>query len=174
VVKVNVPVVPDNLLCVYNPPSRGWVLKIRVQPLYNILIMSNNLAVSVEEWLANLSPELRTIARELVSVARKNMPKAHEFIYHDAVGYSVSDSPFDRICYIAPQKKGYINFGFFFGANLPDPKHLLIGEGKRLRHIKVRSVEEAKNPAFGKLISATWKEAPDSIEKIHAQRKKVK
>ena len=127
---------------------------------------------SVEEYLTYLHPDLQAITRELVAVARKNMPDAHEFIYHDAVGYSVTESPFDRICYIAPQKKGYVNFGFFFGANLPDPKHLLIGEGKRLRHVKVRSVEEAKNPALGKLIAATWKEAPESIAKIHARREK--
>ena len=128
--------------------------------------------LSVEEYLTNLPPDLQAITRGLVDVARRNMPDAHEFIYHDAVGYSVTESPFDRICYIAPQKKGYVNFGFFFGANLPDPKHLLIGEGKRLRHVKVRSVEEAKNPALGKLIAATWKEAPESIAKIHARREK--
>ena len=56
----------------------------------------------VEEFLSNLPPEVQAIARELVAVARKNMPEAHEFIYHDAVGYAVSDSAFDRICYIAP------------------------------------------------------------------------
>jgi hypothetical protein len=128
--------------------------------------------ISVEEYLANLHPNLRAITRELVAIARKNMPDAHEFIYHDAVGYSVNDSPFDRICYIAPQKKGYVNFGFFFGAGLPDPKMLLIGEGKRLRHVKVWSIEEAKNPALGKLVAAAWKEAPESIAKIHAERKK--
>lgn len=128
--------------------------------------------ISVEEYLANLHPDLQAITRELVAAARKNMPDAHEFIYHDAVGYSVTESPFDRICYIAPQKKGYVNFGFFFGANLPDPRHLLIGEGKRSRHVKVRSVEQAKNPALGKLIAATWKEAPESIAKIHARREK--
>ena len=100
------------------------------------------------------------------------MPGAHEFIYHDAVGYSVNDSPFDRICYIAPQKKGYVNLGFFFGAGLPDPKKLLVGEGKRLRHVKIWSVEEAKNSALANLIAATWKEAPESISKIHARRKK--
>jgi hypothetical protein len=127
--------------------------------------------VTVEEYLSNLPPDLQAITRELVAVARKNMPGAHEFIYHNAVGYSVSESPFDRICYIAPQR-GYVNFGFFFSVNLPDPKHLLIGEGKRLRHVKVRSVEEAHNPALGKLIAATWKEAPDSIAIIHAKRKK--
>ena len=130
--------------------------------------------VSVEEWLTNLADDLQAIAKALRAVARKNMPNAHEFIYHDAIGYSVSNSPFDRICYVAPQKKGYINFGFFFGTGLPDPEKLLIGEGKRLRHVKIRSVEEAQNPALAKLIAATWKEAPDLIAKVRAGRKKSK
>ncbi len=134
--------------------------------------MSSN--PSVEDWLANLHPDLQAITKELRAVANKNMPDAHEFIYHDAIGYSVSDSPFDRICYIAPQNKGYVNFGFFFGAGLPDPEQLLIGEGKRLRHIKVWNVEEAKNPALPRLIAATWNEAPKSIEKIHEKRRKTK
>ena len=99
--------------------------------------------MTVEEYLSNLPPDLQAITQELCTVARQNMPNAHEFIYHDAVGYSVSKSPFDRICYIAPQK-GYVNFGFFFGADLPDPEHLMVGEGKRLRHVKIRSVEDAK------------------------------
>ena len=131
-------------------------------------------SISVKEWLANLAPELRAITKPLRAVARKNMPGAHEFIYHDAIGYSVSDSPFDRICYIAPQKKGYVNLGFFFGAGLPDPEKLLIGDGKRLRHIKVWSAEEAKNPALPKLIAATWKEAPESIARAHAKMRKTK
>ena len=126
----------------------------------------------VKDWLSNLPLELRAIAKQLRAVARKQMPDAHEFIYHDAIGYSVSDSPFDRICYISPQKKGYVNFGFFFGAGLPDPANLLIGEGKRLRHVKIWSVAEAKNPALATLIAATWKEAPGAIESIHAGKKK--
>jgi hypothetical protein len=128
--------------------------------------------IPVEEFLSGLPADTQAIARGLVAVARKNMPGAHEFIYHQAVGYSVSDSPFDRICYIAPQKKGYVNFGFFFGAGLPDPKNLLIGEGKRLRHVKVWSVDEAKSPALAKLIARTWKEAPQSIAKIHTGLRK--
>jgi hypothetical protein len=129
---------------------------------------------TVEEWLEKLPSDLQIITRELIAVARKNMPNVHEFIYHDAVGYSVNDSPFDRICYIAPQKKGYVNFGFFFGADLPDPKNLLVGEGKRLRHVKIWSVEEAKNPGLAKLIAETWKKAPESVAKVHAGMKKSK
>jgi hypothetical protein len=112
-------------------------------------------SISVQEWLARLAPDVRAITKQLRVVARKNMPKAQEFIYQDTIRYSVSDSSFDQVCYIAPQRKGYVNFGFFFGAGLPDPEHLLIGEGKRLRHVKVWSVEEAKNPALAKLIAAT-------------------
>ena len=129
--------------------------------------------ITVEEYLSNLSPDKQAITRELCIVARQNMRGAHEFIYHDAVGYSVSKSPFGRICYIAPQK-GYVNFGFFFGGYLPDPEHLLVGEGKRMRHVKIRSVEDAKDPALGKLIAATWKESPASIAKIHVGHKKNK
>jgi uncharacterized protein DUF1801 len=129
---------------------------------------------TVEEWLEKLPSDLQIITRELIAVARKNMPNVHEFIYHDAVGYSVNDSPFDRICYIAPQKKGYVNFGFFFGADLPDPKNLLVGEGKRLRHVKIWSVDEAKNPELAKLIAETWKKAPESVAKVHAGMKKIK
>jgi len=129
---------------------------------------------TVEEWLEKLPSDLQIITRELIAVARKNMPKVHEFIYHDAVGYSVNDSPFDRICYIAPQKKGYVNFGFFFGADLRDSKNLLVGEGKRLRHVKIWSVEEAKNPGLAKLIAETWKKAPESVAKVHAGMKKSK
>jgi len=130
--------------------------------------------ISVAKWLAELPLEVRGITKALRAVARKNMPKAQEFIYHNAIGYSTSASPADRICYIAPQNKGYVNFGFFFGVGLPDPAHLLIGEGKQLRHVKVRNVDEAKNPALGKLIAATWKEAPETISSIHASRKKSK
>ena len=129
---------------------------------------------TVDRWLEKLSPDLQPITRELIAVARKNMPGVHEFIYHDAVGYSVNDSPFDRICYIAPQKKGCVNFGFFFGAGLPDPKKLLTGEGKRLRHVKIWSVEQAQNPTLAKLIAATWKKAPESVAKVHMGMKKSK
>jgi hypothetical protein len=128
----------------------------------------------IEQWLEKLPLDVQKITRKLIAVARKNMPNAHEFIYHDAVGYSVNDSPFDRICYIAPQNKGYVNFGFFFGAGLPDPQKLLVGDGKRLRHVKIRSEDEAQNPALAQLIAATWKGAPKLVANVHAGMKKSK
>jgi hypothetical protein len=123
----------------------------------------------MDEYINSFVPELQAIIRTLREVASKCMPEAHEIIYHGAIGYSLTKSPFDRICYIAPQKK-YVNLGFFFGAHLPDPQHLLVGEGKRMRHIKVRSVADASNPALEQLMKEAWKEAPNSIEKLHSER----
>ena len=84
-------------------------------------------------------------------------------LYHNAIGHSFSESPWDRICYIAHQPKGYVNFGFFFGVDLPDPTGLIEGEGKRIRHVKVYTFEEAKNPELLKLVEAAWKKAEKDV-----------
>ncbi len=123
----------------------------------------------MDDYINSYMPELQAIIRALRDIAIKSMPGAHEMIYHAAIGYSPTQSPFDRICYIAPQKN-YVNLGFFFGANLPDPQHFLVGEGKRMRHIKVRSREDAGNPALEQLMKEAWKDAPGSIAHIHKKQ----
>ncbi len=120
----------------------------------------------MDDYINSYAPELQAIIRTLREIAKKSMPEAFEMIYHAAIGYSLSTSPFDRICYIAPQKN-YANLGFFFGAHLDDPHHLLVGDGKRMRHIKVRSGEDASNPALEQLLKEAWKDAPDSIAHLH-------
>jgi hypothetical protein len=96
-------------------------------------------------------------------------PSAKEIIYHDTLGYTPTGHPFDRIIYIWPSKE-HVTLGFFFGTNLPDPKRLLVGEGKRMRHVKVKTLEEANNPALRKLVSAARKDALKSLKTIHKER----
>jgi hypothetical protein len=120
----------------------------------------------MDDYIHSFAPELQAIIRTLRGIAKKSMPDAHEMIYHGAIGYSSGTSAFDRFCYIAPQKN-YVNLGFFFGTHLDDPQHLLVGEGKRMRHIKVRSREDACNPALEQLLKEAWKDAPDSIAQLH-------
>lgn len=127
---------------------------------------------TVNECLEQFPPNLQKITRELIAVARKNRPNGHEIIYHGAVGCPINDSPFNRICYVARQKTDHVNFVFFFGIGLFDPQKWLMGDGKRLRHVKIWSVDEAKNPAIAKSIAATWRESSKSVAKIHAGIKK--
>jgi len=102
------------------------------------------------------------------------MPGAYEMLYHNAIGYSLSESPWDRICYIAHQPKGYVNFGFFFGVDLPDPTGLIQGEGKRIRHVKIYTIEEAKNSALLKLVQGAWEKAEKDIAAWRQSLKRVK
>ena len=47
---------------------------------------------------------------------------------------------------------GYVQFGFFRGSSLKDPRGLLEGEGKYVRHIKVRDPSEIDAPALAVLL----------------------
>jgi hypothetical protein len=47
---------------------------------------------------------------------------------------------------------GYVQFGFFGGSALKDPKGLLEGEGKYVRHIKVHAPGDIDKRAFASLL----------------------
>ncbi|WP_160726203.1 DUF1801 domain-containing protein [Bacillus sp. USDA818B3_A] len=53
----------------------------------------------------------------------------------------------------------FVRLGFFFGANLVDPKERLEGTGKRMRHVKVRIMAEAGTDELAELIRQAWTNA---------------
>jgi hypothetical protein len=59
----------------------------------------------------------------------------------------------DGYAYIMPMR-GYINLGFYQGAWLSDPKRLLEGTGKGLRHVTIRSLSDANRAAVRALVAA--------------------
>jgi len=126
---------------------------------------------SVEMFLSNFPEEIQTISRELRSMARRAMPGAHEFLYYDAINYSVSNSPLERICYIRPLEKR-VTLGFLFGRQLDDPHHLLQGTGKQTRHVKVRALEDTRNPALEELTKAAWANGADAAAQMKQQKMK--
>lgn len=49
-------------------------------------------------------------------------------------------------------KSDHLQFGFFAGAGFPDPKKLLQGKGKFVRHIPLKSGEDIDEPALATMI----------------------
>ena len=123
----------------------------------------------VRAWLENLPGEKRPTIHALRRAIGAVVPEAHEIIYHDALGYGPTDAGFDRILYITVFEK-YLNLGFFYGGYLPDPEGLLVGNGKRMRHIKIRSLQEAENPAIMQFLVQAWADGLKQVEQLH-QRK---
>ena len=52
--------------------------------------------------------------------------------------------------------KAHASVGFFYGATLPDPAHLLEGDGKRMRHVKLRPGKTLNDAALRDLIAAAY------------------
>jgi hypothetical protein len=126
----------------------------------------------VEEFLSNCPEEIRKISAELRKTARNAMPGAHEFLYYDAINYSVNDSPLGRICYVSPRQT-YVTLGFLFGARLDNQHRLLQGSGRRARHVKIRTLGEARNPALKELVKAAWTHGADPVPTMKLRPKQA-
>lgn len=63
----------------------------------------------------------------------------------------------EHFCYIGVHRE-HANLGFYYGAQLSDPEGLLEGTGKKLRHIKVRDIEEVDRPALRHMVELSLEE----------------
>lgn len=120
----------------------------------------------IDEFFVDYLPEVQAISRTLRAMVRAGIPQALELLHasQNHVGYSHAASPRDTICYICPMRD-YVRLGFMYGGHLADPEQVLEGTGKRLRHVKVRTLEAAHGPALAQFIAAAWAEAEERTEK---------
>jgi hypothetical protein len=58
----------------------------------------------------------------------------------------------------------HVNVGFFRGAALPDPAHLLQGAGKFMRRVKLRPGTATNAVALGRLIEAAYSDIKARVE----------
>lgn len=109
-----------------------------------------------EEFVDGVDPALVEIARALRAMILKVDPKAVETVRlgDNAATYGVGPKKMtEGYAYIMPLRE-YVNLGLYQGALLKDPKCLLEGTGKGLRHVKIRSMAEAANPTLKVLVKA--------------------
>lgn len=58
----------------------------------------------------------------------------------------------------------HVNVGFFQGAGLPDPAGLLLGNGKFMRHVKLRPGTAMNAAALNRLIEAAYLDIKARVE----------
>jgi hypothetical protein len=126
-----------------------------------ILINTDNkshlpLGPELLEFLANYNPEVRAIALKLRELVLEIVPEAIEQVDRPGklIGYGFKPTYKDTICVIMPLKAA-VNLGFPRGTELPDPGGLLVGTGKRARHVKITALEEIDLPRLRALIEAS-------------------
>lgn len=108
--------------------------------------------INLESWLKQKPTLLQPIGLKWIS-AIKNCGADVLDIFHD--GYPigcVDHAPFAYVNIFS----AHVNVGFFYGAQLPDPNKLLEGQGKRMRHIKVRAGSAINEGAIQDLIDSAY------------------
>ena len=99
---------------------------------------------TVDAWIAILSPRLREIAQELRALIMATDPQLSEAIKWGNPCYEKKG----KVCYLAAISNDYVNLGFWNGAALTDPQGLIEGTGAKMRHVKVRSMQEIRHDQF--------------------------
>ena len=107
------------------------------------------------DFLAPYDPRVQEVALKLRDLVLQTAPGAMEQVDHPAklLAYGWRQTYRDTICVIMPLKAA-VNLGFPRGVDLPDPSGLLTGTGKRARHVRIASVQEAERPELRALLEA--------------------
>ena len=106
----------------------------------------------VDEWLSGEPQELYSIARRWFSVFRQCGTDVNETLHDGCPTACVEGAAFGYVNVF----KNHVNVGFFNGALLHDPHALLIGTGKRMRHVKIRPGENIDSQALSDLIRSAY------------------
>jgi hypothetical protein len=116
------------------------------------------------EYLKLLLPYGEAI-QKLALAARKlilaEAPEASEFVYEVytiADHFTFTGRPSDAFVFTTTHAN-WVNLGFNFGSQLPDPNHLLRGDGKWIRHVRIAQGEDLDAPGVRHLIRAAIAQA---------------
>jgi hypothetical protein len=103
---------------------------------------------SFDAYLADQSSKNQVIIRALRKFVKRVEPGLTEAVKW---GNGCWVGKNGRVAYVHSDVS-YVQFGFFNGSSLKDPKGLLEGKGRYVRHIKVRVRSEIDEQAFAALL----------------------
>jgi len=103
---------------------------------------------SFNDYLKDQNPKNQAVIGALRRFVKRVEPKLTEAVKWGNGCWIGSNGP---VAYVY-SATGYVQFGFFNGSFLKDPRGLLEGKGKYVRHTKVRDVSEIDERAFAALL----------------------
>ncbi len=116
----------------------------------------------IAAFLAKFTPEMQQLITSLRTELRKLLPTASELVYDNynflVFGFCSAPRASDCIASLTANSKG-CGLSFYYGATLPDPEHLLQGEGSQNRFIRLPSPATLSEPAVRALIAAAIAQA---------------
>jgi hypothetical protein len=115
---------------------------------------------AIGAWMKDHAGKLGNIAREWFEVMRKCGDEVRELLHDGCPVACLGDAPFAYVNVFT----SHVNVGFFHGAALPDPARLLQGNGKFMRHVKLRPETATDSNALNRLIEAAYSDIKARVE----------
>jgi hypothetical protein len=115
---------------------------------------------AIDAWMKQHEDESGAIAHKWFEVMRNCGDEARELLHDGCPVACLGDAPFGYVNVF----KSHVNVGFFQGATLPDPAHLLQGTGKFMRHVKLKSRTATNAAALSRLIEAAYSDIKSRVE----------
>ena len=116
--------------------------------------------LSIDAWLEQNTGELGAIARHWFEVMRKCGDEVRELLHDGCPVACLGDAPFGYVNVF----RSHVNVGFFHGAALPDPAGLLQGDGKFMRHVKIKPGAAANTAALSRIVDAAYADIKARVE----------
>ncbi|MBS1805076.1 MAG: DUF1801 domain-containing protein [Acidobacteria bacterium] len=115
---------------------------------------------AIDHWFQQRSGPLGSIAQQWFQLMRNCGDEVRELMHDGCPTACLGDAPFAYVAVFT----SHVNIGFFHGASLRDPARLLLGSGKRMRHIKLKPAHSIDEAAISDLIAAAWADIKARIE----------
>lgn len=115
---------------------------------------------AIERWMKEHAGELGAIAERWFEVMRNCGDEVRELLHDGCPVACLGDAPFGYVNVFTE----HVNVGFFHGAALRDPARLLQGNGKFMRHIKLRPGIATNEGALDRLIETAWEDIKARVE----------
>ena len=107
---------------------------------------------AVDAWMNDHAGDLGAIAQHWFDVLRGCGDDVRELLHDGHPTACVADAAFAYVNAF----KSHVNVGFFRGAELSDPRGLLEGTGRFMRHVKLRPGSQVDANALEELVETAY------------------
>ncbi|MEP7273984.1 MAG: hypothetical protein ABI882_20960 [Acidobacteriota bacterium] len=128
-------------------------------------------------FIAKFTPAIAKQTHAALAKMRTRLPGAIELVYDNynalAIAFGPSERTSEAIFSIAVYPR-WVSLFFVHGTTLPDPRKLLKGSGKTIRHIVLKDIDLLDSPSVKALMASALKQADIPIDKSRPNQLVIK
>ena len=113
----------------------------------------------IEAWFEDITDPFRLVVRPWFERMRDSGTDVRELLHDGCPVACVGEAAFGYVNAFS----AHASIGFFNGATLDDPHHVLEGNGKRMRHVKLVPGRVVDEEALANLISSAYRGARHQV-----------